>query len=413
MRSYRRLADFVNLLSSGYKSAGKFDLGPVGNFYSFNPLEGSKLSLGGRSNTKLSTRYYTQDYLAYGFNDKKWKYFLSASYSLNNRSIYAYPLNYIQVSFLHDTKTPGQENIFAQGNAFLSSFSRGNNNKWLYNDIFRLSYIHEFGNHLSYNLGLKYWRQEPADSLVYAYEPAPGKFDTVRQITTSELSATIRWAPHEQFYQGKNGRTNIINKYPILTFQYTKGIQGLFGGQYHYDAFHFNLYKRFYWAPLGYSDVRFDAGYLNGLLPFPLLIIAPSNQSYVYSFNSYNLLNTEEFVSDHYAGINVDHYFAGFFFNKIPLLKKWRLREVIGGKILYGGLRDINNPDKNPGQMKFPLNKGFTTTYPLGSQPYLEASVGIYNIFTVLRLDLVKRYTYLQHPDVSGLGLRATANFSF
>jgi hypothetical protein len=413
MRSYRRLTDLVNLLSSGYKSAGKFDIGPVGNFYSFNPIEGSKLSVGGRSNTKLSTRYYTQDYVAYGLKDEKWKYFLSASYSLNNRSIYSYPLNYIQVSFLRDTRTPGQETVFAQGSTFLNSFSRGNNTQWLYNDILRLSYVHELGNHFSYNMGMKYWRQQPAGSLVYEYEPSPGVFDTVRQVTTSEVSANIRWAPHEQFYQGKNGRTGIINKYPIFTLQYTRGIQGLFGGQYHYDAFHFNLYKRFYWAPLGYSDVRFDAGYLDGSLPFPLLIIAPANISYVYSFSSYNLMNIGEFVSDHYTGLNIDHYFGGFFLNKIPLLKKWRIREVIGGKILYGGLRDINNPDINTQQMKFPLTKGLTTTYPLGSQPYIEASVGLYNIFTFLRLDLVKRYTYLDHPNVSNLGLRASANFSF
>jgi hypothetical protein len=413
MRSYKRLTDVINLLSSGYKSAGKVDIGPVGNFYSFNPLEGSKFSMGGRSNTKLSTRLYTQDYLAYGTRDQRWKYFLSASYSLNNRSIYTYPLNYIQASFLRDTRTPGQETVFSQGSTFLSSFSRGNNTKWLYNDIAKLSYIHEFGNHLSYTLGIKYWRQEPTDSLIYVFEPSANRFDTVRQITTGEISATIRWAPHEQFYQGKNGRTGIINKYPILTFQYTKGVQGLFGAQYHYDAFHFNLYRRLYWAPFGYTDFRFDAGYLSGLLPFPLLIIAPANQSYVYSLNAYNLMNTQEFVSDHYAGINLDHYFAGFFFNKVPLLKKWRLREVIAAKLLYGGLRDVNNPDKNPDQMKFPLTKGLISTYPLGSQPYFEASVGIYNIFTVLRLDLVKRYTYLDHPNISSLGLRATANFNF
>ena len=413
MRSYKRLTEVINLLSSGYKSAGKFDIGPVGNFYSFNPLEGSKFSLGGRSNTKLSTRLYTQDYLAYGTRDQRWKYYLSATYSINNRSIYQYPLNFIQASFLRDTRTPGQETVFAQGSTFLSSFSRGNNHQWLYDDILRLSYIHEFGNHLSYTLGLKYWRQEPADSLVYAYEHSPGQFDTVRQITTSELSATVRWAPHEQFYQGKNDRTGIINKYPILTFQYTKGIKGLFGGQYHYDAFHFNLRKRFYWAPFGYTDLRFDAGYLIGKLPVPLLLIAPANQSYVYSLNSYNLMNTQEFVSDHSTGMNLDHYFAGFFFNKVPLLKKWRLREVIGAKVLYGGLRDVNNPDKSPDQMKFPMTKGLTSTYSLGSQPYVEGSIGIYNIFTVLRLDLVKRYTYLNHPNISSFGLRATANFNF
>ncbi len=400
-------------MSSGYKAAGKFDIGPIGNFYSFNPIEGSKLSVGGRSNTKLSSRWYTQDYVAYGLTDMKWKYFVSATYSLNNRSIYGYPLNYIQASFLRDTRTPGQETVFAQGSSFLNSFSRGSNTQWLYDDIMRLSYVHELMNHLSYNIGLKYWLQQPAGTLVYAYEPRPGVFDTVRRITTSELSASIRWAPREQFYQGKNGRTGIINKYPIFTLQYTRGVQGLFGGQYDYDAFHFNAYKRFYWAPLGYTDVTFDAGYLNGRLPIPLLIIAPANQSYFYSFNSYNLMNIQEFVSDHFAGLHLDHYFGGFFFNKVPLFKKWRIREVVGAKLLYGGLRDVNNPDKNPEQMKFPLNNGVLSTYALGSQPYVEASVGIYNIFTFLRLDLVKRYTYLDHPNISTLGLRVSTNISF
>jgi hypothetical protein len=413
MRPYKRLMDLSTMLTAGYKSAGKFDIGPIGSFYSFNPVEGSKLLFGGRSNTKLSTRYYAESYLAYGFKDQRWKYYLSGTYSINNRSIYTYPFNYVNVSFLRDTRNPGEENIFAEGNGFLYSFSRGVNTKWLYNDIFRLSYIHEFGNHFSYDFGLKYWNQQPAGSIYYLYEPSPDQFDSIGQIKTTELSATLRWAPHEQFYQGKSYRSDIINQYPIITLQYAKGINGLFGGEYNYDAFHLNIYKRFYTAPFGYSDITLDAGYLGGNLPFPLLIIHPANQSYFYTENAYNLMNYEEFVSDHYAGINIDHFFNGFFFNKIPLLKKLRFREVIAGKLLYGGVRDENNPDKNPEQMKFPMTNGMTTTYALGSQPYLEASVGIYNILSIFRLDLVKRFTYLDHPDISGLGLRISGNFNF
>ena len=90
-----------------------------------------------------------------------------------------------------------------------------------------------------------------------------------------------------------------------------------------------------------------------------------------------------------------------------------RLREVIAGKILYGGLRDENNPALNAQQMKFPVTNGVTSTFPLGSQPYIEASVGIYNIFTIFRVDLVKRFTYLDHPGASGLGVRISSNFNF
>jgi hypothetical protein len=413
MRSYKRLMDWVTLYFIGYKSAGKFDIGPIQKFYSFNPVEGQKFRLGGRSNAKLSTRFFTDSYLAYGSRDERWKYYLSASYSLNNRSIYSYPFNYFQVSFLRDTKNPGQEDVFSQGNSFLSSITRGYNTNWLYNDIFRVSYVHEFGNHLSYNLGTKYWKQQPAGSLAYVHQPLPGQFDTIPEITTGELSATLRWAPHEHFFQNKSERTNIINKYPIITFQYAKGIRGLYGGEYGYDAFHLNISKRFFLAPFGYFDVSFDAGYLLGSLPFPLLIIHPANQSYFYSQHSYNLMNIEEFVSDHYTGVNIDHFFGGFFFNKIALLKKLRLREVIGAKILYGGLRNENNPYYNPNQMVFPTTNGVTSTFVLDRQPYLEASVGIYNIFSFIRVDLIKRFTYLDHPNISTLGIRISSNFHF
>jgi hypothetical protein len=413
LRSYRRLMDIATMLTAGYKSAGKLEIGPIGSFYSFNPVEGNKFLFGGRTTTRLSTRYYGESYLAYGLKDQRWKYYLSGTYSINNHSIYTYPFNYIQASFVRDTRNPGEENIFAEGNGFLYSFSRGDNSKWLYNDIFKLTYIHEFGNHYSYDFGMKYWNQQPAGSIQYLYEPSPDLFDSIRQIKTSEMSLTLRWAPHEQFYQGKSTRSDIINKYPIMTFQYAQGVNGLFGGEYNYDAFHLNIYKRCYLAPIGYSDITLDAGYLGGNLPFPLLIIHPANQSYFYQEGAYNLMNYEEFVSDHYVGINIDHFFNGFFFNKIPLFKKLRFREVIAAKILYGGVRDENNPDKNPAQMKFPVTNGFSSTYSLGGQPYLEASIGIYNILSIVRLDLVKRFTYLNHPDISGLGLRVSGNFNF
>ena len=413
MRSYKRLMDYITLFAAGFKSAGPFDIGPVSSFYTFNPIEGKRLRFGGRSNTKLSDRFYTSDYIAYGLKDQRWKYYTSVTYSFNHQSIYQYPFNYIQASYLHDTRNPGQENAFSQGSSFLSSFARGDNTRWLYNDIARLSYVHEFGNHLSYTFGMKYWQQHPAGSLTYIYQPGPNTADTIQTITTSELSVSLRWAPYEQFFQSKNGRSDIINKYPIMTLQYTRGVKGMFQGQYNYNAVHLRIYKRCYLSPLGFSDVTFDAGYLSGNLPFPLLIIPPANQTYYYTQNAYNLMNYGEFVSDHFAGVNIDHFFNGFFFNKVPLLKKLRLREVIAAKVLYGGVRDENNPALNPAQMKFPLTNGVNTTYVLGNQPYVEASVGIYNIFSIFRLDLVKRFTYLNHYDVSGLGLRISSNFSF
>lgn len=413
MKSYHRLMDYATAFTAGYKSVGKLDVGPIGSFYTFNPIEGQRLKLGARTTTRLNTHVYGESYVAYGTRDNRWKYFGSATYAFNNKSIYTFPLHYVQVSYLDDARALGQENAFAVANNFFTSFSHGDNSKWLYNRILRLTYIHEFNSHFSYTLAVKGWQQRPTGSLNYIFEKTPDQFDTVPQLLTTELSATLRWAPHEQFVQNKAGRVNIINRYPIVTLQYGKGVTGLFGGQYKYDALHLNIYKRVYVSPLGYSDVTLDAGWLGGNLPFPLLIIHPGNPSYFYSETAYNLMNVGEFVSDHYAGLDVDHFFNGFFFNKIPGFKHLRLREVIAGKILYGGLRPENNPMTNPAQMKFPLTDGVLSTYSLGAKPYIEASAGIYNIFTIFRLDVVKRFTYIDHPGVSSVGLRISSNFNF
>ena len=413
MRSYHRLMDYATAFTAGYKSLGKFDVGPIGSFWTFNPVEGQRLKFGGRTSTRLSSRWFGESYIAYGFKDQRWKYFLSASYALNHKSIYTYPLHFVQASWLDDARALGQENAFAVANNFFTSFSRGDNSKWLYNKILRVTYIREFANHLSWSLGLKYWQQQPTGSLYYIYKDQADQPDTVRQITTGEASVTLRWAPHEQFLQNKNGRYNIVNRYPIITLQYGKGIQGLFGGEFNYDALHLRIYKRCYLSPLGYSDVSLDAGWLSGNLPFPLLVIHQGNPSYFYSQSAYNMMNVGEFVSDRYAGLNVDHFFNGFFFNKVPGLKRLRLREVVAAKVLYGGLRDENNPAMNPQQMKFPVTNGVTSTFPLGGKPYVEGSIGLYNIFTVFRVDLIKRFTYLDHPGVSGLGVRISSNFNF
>jgi hypothetical protein len=173
--------------------------------------------------------------------------------------------------------------------------------------------------------------------------------------------------------------------------------------------------KRYYLSQLGYADILFEGGYTFGKLPFPLLTIHRANQTYAYQIYSYNLMNFMEFVSDKFAAANFDFYFNGFFFNKIPLIKKLKLREVASFKILYGGVRDENDPAKTPDIFKFPTDMtiGKQTTFALNSTPYIEMSVGIANIFRLIRVDLVKRLTYLENPDISKWGIRTKVRFDF
>jgi hypothetical protein len=413
MKSFKRTMDIITFVLAGWKAVGpKFEVGPVNTFYNFNPVEGFRLRLGGRTTPKFNKSIYLEGYTAYGFKDEKWKYYFGGSYAFNHKSIYDWPVRAIKASYQHDTKIPGQELQFVQEDNFLLSFKRGNNDKWLYNDIYRLTYLHEMDNHSSFQVGFKHWAQTPAGTL--SYYKGTSLADSVKKITTAEFSLEFRWAPHEQFYQGKNFRIPIPNKYPIFTLRAIAGVKGLFNSSYNYQNVTLNIYKMVYLSQLGYSEVVLEGGYIFGKIPYPLLTIHRANQSYAYQLQSYNLMNFLEFVSDRYAGVNIDHNFNGFIFNKIPLLKKLKLREVATIKVLYGGLSKGNDPRLDPSKIQFSnYADGTAITYTLGSKPYVEGSVGVANIFKLLRLDLVKRFTYLDNPLISNWGIRGRVRFDF
>src|SRR5690606_22148509 len=195
--------DISTLLLSGYKQAGPVEIGPVNTFYSYNPVEGFRLRLGGRTTELLSKRFYLEGYGAYGFDDQKLKYFLSGTYSLNNKSIYKFPQHYIRVSASYDTQIPGQNLEFVQEDNILLSFKRGENKSYLYNENYRMDYKVEFNNNFSVNAGIGMSKQTPAGVLAYRIPLSDGKFQNVNELNNTEVNVGLRYAPHEEYYQTK------------------------------------------------------------------------------------------------------------------------------------------------------------------------------------------------------------------
>jgi hypothetical protein len=413
MKSFRTIAELVTILSSGYVRTGPVEFGPLATFYAFNSVEGFRLRFGGRTRVApyFSNKLQLEGYGAYGFKDQRWKYYGGITYSLSDRNLFQFPLKYIKFSYLNDTRIPGQElQLLNDNNAFLS-FTRGVNNKFLYNQTYRVEWQNETKGHFTSKLIYKNWTQHAAGA--WSFEKMEnGTKTNVDAIKTSEVSAEFRWAPGEQFYQGKVYRSPIVNNMPIFRMRLAVGLPNFLGGQYDYKYVGLNIQKRFLLSQAGYLDAIVEGGNTFGRVPYPLLTVHRANQTYAYQLASYNLMNFLEFVSDHYASINIDYKLNGFLFNKIPLLKRLKLREAVSFKLLTGGLRKENNPSLTPGLIEFSKTDGISNTYSLDGKPYMEGSVGIMNIFKLLRIDLVKRFNYLDHPNVSKLGIRGWVRFN-
>ena len=406
MPSFKRTVWITRTLIGSYGELGPLQVGPIDAFFSFNSIEGTRVLLGGRTTPLFNKTVYLEGYSAYGSKDHRFKYMPTAYFSFNQTAPYLFPNNYLKISYQYDTDVPGTDFLIAKTQSLLGSFQRGTSDFWLYNKIFRLNYVRDFENHISFNLEFKNWEQQTAGTLVY--QPVNPAYNPLPQITTTELRMLFRYAPNEKFLQGTVHRFTIPSKYPIFTLSANYGVKGIINSEYNYLNLSANIYKRFYLSQLGFTDVTLLGGTVLGQVPFPLLAILPANQTYLYDKNAYNMMNFLEFVSDHYAGINITHYFEGFFLNKIPVVESFKLREIVSFKLLYGGLRNENNPIlNNNGLFKFPTYpNGNPATYALGNTPYVEAGAGIGNIYKILRIDFIHRFNYLNHEGVTPWGLR-------
>ena len=160
-----------------------------------------------------------------------------------------------------------------------------------------------------------------------------------------------------------------------------------------------------------------EAGKTFGKVPYPLLFIHRANQTYSYQPYSYNLMNFLEFVSDQYVSLYVDHSFNGFFLNKVPFLKRLKFREIVTFKALFGSVSHQNQPtvDNKLFALPYEINpqtrsRDLLTFYP-DKRPYIEAGIGLSNILKIFRIDLIRRFTYINNPHVESTGFRIQFRF--
>lgn len=412
-RTFKTLLAIGYLLGQGFYPVGPVEFGPLEYLYSMNNIEGNRIRIGGRTTNKFSEQVFLEGYVAYGLRDQELKYFFRPTISLNGESVAKFPAHYIQATVQHDIFDPGRNLGFRKGDSFFQSIRRNRPTKWMDTYAYQLAHLIEFGNHVSLKSSIINHNRKAIGDLQFISSDELAQ--PILHINSSELEFILRWAPNEKFYYRNLERFTVVEKYPVFNLQYNKGLDGVFSGNYAFDALRASVSKRFFLNQLGFADVTVAGGKIWGTLPYPLLEIPDVFREEDRHIIDFTMMQSMEFVADEYVRLSLEHQLNGFIFNKIPWIKKLNLREIWGAKMFYGNLSDNNNPYLSPDVIQFDTNAdGQPMTYVMNdSSPYWEGKVGIDNILRVLRVEYVRRLNYLDQPNVQKDSYRVSLHLNF
>ena len=376
------------------KASSKFDFGPILSYAGHNYIEGLRLRLGGMTTANLSKRWFANGYLAYGLRDEKVKGSIELIHSFNKKHYHSgeKPLNNLSASYTYDIFSP---EVIGEQHGVLTSIKAGTVKKLQYIRKTNLKYEKQWTNSFTTSFWLENKKFTPATTddpgtLRYDKILADGSILTVPNITASEIGVQLRWAPGEKNFNAVSQMANMDKDVPIFTLSHMAGIKGLFGGEYNYQHTEFEVFKRLHLSVAGFMDVKLSMGKIWGQVPYPLLIMPTANQSFVYKRETFHMMNALEFATDQYAQLNMTWHMKGLIFNRIPLIKHLKLREIIVFNGLVGSLSDKNNPALgHAGLFQMPEGTG-----PMNGVPFLEVGAGIENIFQMFRVVYYYRITH-------------------
>ena len=407
----------VSVLVSGYIPTNKdplkskFEFGPMNTAISGNAIEGARFRVGGTTTTAFSRNLFFDGYMAYGTKDEKLKYDALVEYSFNDRKEYRkeFPLNSIRLEYMYDINQLGQQYMYASKDNMFLAWKRQKDTRATYLRQAELTYYHEHYNGLAYGAVVRNRREYATEYAVFDRIGPDGTISPVKSYDMTELELKFRYAKDEKFYQTRNLRYPITFDALIFNFSHVMAKKDLLGSAYDYHRTDIGIQKRFWFSAFGYIDLITKAGKVWNKVPYPLLILPNANLSYTIQPESYTNMNAMEFISDEYASWDLTYYMNGNLLNRLPLVKKLKWREVFCFRGLWGHLTDKNNP-MNGGEGLYLFPNG---SYTLGKAPYMEASIGIENIFKFLRLDYVWRLNYRDHPGIQTKGVRFMMRMSF
>ncbi len=387
--AYKTYIEIINLILTGYYRTGPVELGPILSTFSNNQLEGWRLRAGIQTNSRMSDWIKASGYIAYGIKDKRVKGGVGLQILADNN-----PRQVINFSYMHDAnKMSRTTDLLAVDNLLnFIILRRRPVYRLMYMDEAKLGYDIEYKQGFSMGLAFQNRRiQQGTVPFQYEYISKEGVKDTFNRLNQSELVFRARFAIGEKYIRKSSLFRSSINtsKIPVVQLEYVYGMKGLAGSQFNYHKVTLAFADIIPVRTVGRLEIKLQAGMVFGRVPFLLSEVHDGNQTFAFSNTAFNLMNDYQYYSDRYVQWNITHHFEGFFLNRIPGIRKLKLREVVHVRGVWGNVSG-KNQDFNR------LNNSFIK--PLGKIPYVEVGFGLENILKFIRWDVMWRVTHRNEP---------------
>lgn len=386
--------------------SGNLDIGDIYSTFGYNDAEGIRLRAGARTYFGQNDLWRLEGYMAYGFNDKKFKHGFSGKFLLDRKNrLIVSGGNRRDIEQLGLSLTSTND-VLGRSIASSSLVTVGANDRLTNINLSTLNVEMEPVKNFRINVGGSFRTLSSAlpeaFSLDYIDPDSPtGISSEVRQF---DLNTTLIYTPGKRTIGYGVERSDINDNYSTLVLKYTKGVDGFLESDFDYEKVQFSYQQPWQLGGLGRLTSSVELGKTFGEVPLSLLSVIPGNQTLFSLYNTFPNLDFYEFVTDTYATVHLEHNFNGRLFSRIPLLRKLNLREIVGLRGAWGQLSEANIALSAP------------TNIPLiapDDQIYWEYSFGVGNIFKILRIDFNFRGNYLDNPDARAFGITGSFGFSF
>jgi Family of unknown function (DUF5686)/CarboxypepD_reg-like domain len=201
----------------------------------------------------------------------------------------------------------------------------------------------------------------------YPYEKIVQQF-TRHQAAIVSVDISIK--PGQKYIQFPRSKVPIGSKYPTFSFNYTKGINNIFGSDVNFDKWKFTVNDTKNFKLAGEFKYKIGVGgFINNKgVPIQDYQHFNGNRSTAASeyVNSFQLAKyyANSTTAKFYSIAHIEHHFNGLLTNKIPLFKRLNWNLTAGANAFY-------------------VNK---------NNNYAEVFAGLENIFKIFRVDFVAGY---------------------